>query len=510
MTIETLRTQSATTPARKVAVVGAGISGVTSASHLLRYGLDVVLFERSNAAGGVWHFDPRPSIEPRYPNDRPAPLDDKLIKGHQLEDDEVEVFNSGDGDGGDIPVLHAPPGPCYEGLQTNIPTTIMRSTLLSWPEGTPEHFGHYDVEKYIHDLSRLTGVERVIEYNTRVEEIVKDPGSDKWTLRTSSLQQTEEGYLLERKKRLFDSVVVASGHYQEPFIPNIKGLPTWKTRFPDRITHSKCYRSPGKFKGQNVLIIGAAVSSWDIAHQLNGHANKIYRSSRGGLFDISESLLPAIAEPVGEVESFNLPDDINLEDWNEESHIPGTATLKDGRVLSDVHSVILATGYLMTYPFLTGMQSSTMSREEADDRIVITAEGGMSHNLHKDIFYIPDPSLCFVGVPFHCSAFSLFDFQGEVVSRVLSGQASLPSEEEMRAQYQRRKETRGLGRNFHSLLHDEIPYMEDILSWVNDDAKKTGIRPMAGVDSNWHASYKKFKTTAIDGLQHGDKTKIKY
>jgi len=38
----------------RVAVIGAGISGVVSAAHLLAAGLKVTVFERSQAAGGVW------------------------------------------------------------------------------------------------------------------------------------------------------------------------------------------------------------------------------------------------------------------------------------------------------------------------------------------------------------------------------------------------------------------------------------------------------------------------
>lgn len=39
---------------KRVAVIGAGISGVVSAGHLIAAGLDVTVFERSEAAGGVW------------------------------------------------------------------------------------------------------------------------------------------------------------------------------------------------------------------------------------------------------------------------------------------------------------------------------------------------------------------------------------------------------------------------------------------------------------------------
>lgn len=38
----------------RVAVIGAGISGLVSALHLKKEGIDVVIFERSNSVGGVW------------------------------------------------------------------------------------------------------------------------------------------------------------------------------------------------------------------------------------------------------------------------------------------------------------------------------------------------------------------------------------------------------------------------------------------------------------------------
>lgn len=47
----------AVTTKRRVAVIGAGISGVVTAAHLSREGIDVTVFERSSAAGGVWCVD---------------------------------------------------------------------------------------------------------------------------------------------------------------------------------------------------------------------------------------------------------------------------------------------------------------------------------------------------------------------------------------------------------------------------------------------------------------------
>jgi ACS family pantothenate transporter-like MFS transporter len=43
-----------TSPTKRVAVIGAGISGVAAAAHMKKEGLEVTVFERSSAAGGIW------------------------------------------------------------------------------------------------------------------------------------------------------------------------------------------------------------------------------------------------------------------------------------------------------------------------------------------------------------------------------------------------------------------------------------------------------------------------
>jgi cation diffusion facilitator CzcD-associated flavoprotein CzcO len=39
-----------------VAVIGAGISGVSATAHLKASGLQVTLFERTGKSGGVWYL----------------------------------------------------------------------------------------------------------------------------------------------------------------------------------------------------------------------------------------------------------------------------------------------------------------------------------------------------------------------------------------------------------------------------------------------------------------------
>lgn len=39
---------------RTVAVIGAGVSGLSAAIHLKRQGLDVTVYERNSHVGGIW------------------------------------------------------------------------------------------------------------------------------------------------------------------------------------------------------------------------------------------------------------------------------------------------------------------------------------------------------------------------------------------------------------------------------------------------------------------------
>jgi len=124
--------------------------------------------------------------------------------------------------------------------------------------------------------------------------------------------------------------VVASGHYHAPRIPDIPGLAALKQRWPTAIQHSKGYRTPDGFKGKNVLLIGASVSSTDIARELGPFAGTIYQSHRNGKFDLPASLLPENAVRVEEVASFDPPPNKNTADLSPDGTLPTVITLKTG------------------------------------------------------------------------------------------------------------------------------------------------------------------------------------
>lgn len=468
---------------KKVAVIGAGISGVTSAAHLLRQGLEVVLFERAGIAGGVWHFDHRSAADPLYPNERPSRGDYETSPELAGRTPPPEA---GDKQQEEFQIAHAPPGPCYAGLMNNVSTRLMKTSVQLWPEGTPDYVSQKVLEEYIQAIANDHGVSAVTHYYTRVEDVRKR--GTEWALRTTTLQKTAFGVHLRERRWVFDAVVVASGHYNMPRIPDLPGLKEWKRAWPDRVFHSKRYRNPQVFKDQNVLLIGAGVSANDIAKEASAQANHIFQSCRGGLFDLPASLLPENATRVGGIKAFELDPSRHVE-GSDSRPIPGKIILESGEELTNIHSVVLCTGYITSYPFLAHLHSDLISAQKADDFVLVTGEGNMVHNLYKDIFYIEDPSLIFVGAPYYIATFSLFEFQAQVVARVLSGKAALPTQQQMRDEYQKRVKTKGLGREFHSLRGegDEEAYVLDLVGWMNQNAAELGSEDkMEGHTPEWH------------------------
>ncbi|XDG02443.1 hypothetical protein ABKA04_002058 [Annulohypoxylon sp. FPYF3050] len=468
---------------KDVAVIGAGISGVVSAAHLLRAGFNVTVFERTGVVGGVWDYQPQPDRDPPFPNVRPPSPNWDEVEKKGLSSDEVAL-------------IHGPPNPCYAGLKNNIPTPIMRSSLLQWPEGSEDLVDQKVVHQYIQDIARIHGVYEKIIFHTRVESVSKPEGDKAWTVDTSTFARTKSGHNLTKKSWKFDAVIVASGHYHIPFVPDVPGLSTWKQRFPDRVTHSKQYRTPVPFSNQTILIIGAGVSALDIAKETAPLGAKIIQSRRESKYDVLVSRLPEGVDRVAMVAEF-IPDTV---DGKSESAplkpgqaIPGKVVLEDGRVLEGIDHVIIATGYITSYPFLGDLEQPLTPWEDADEKVLITSDGYITHNLHKDIFYIPDPSLAFIGVSHLVSTFSLFDFQAQVAAKVFAGQARLPPTSIMKEEHRERKIRFQPGDRFHSMYAAEDAYIDKVLSWINGDLAKAGLDPLPGMDNVWKSNYKLFQ-----------------
>ncbi|KAJ5674393.1 Dimethylaniline monooxygenase N-oxide-forming [Penicillium maclennaniae] len=210
----------------RVAVIGAGISGIVSAAQLLAAGLQVTVFERSQAAGGVWLFDKRVPIEAHYPNCQSSDV------GRYSRDDRSENEQK--------ILIHAPRVLAMKVLPT---TSRPRCSAQNSTRGQREP-RTIVLKEYIQDTSKKTGVDNVTIYGALVKQVYKT--GQEWHVHWTTLEQdSNSGHIAEQQNTAvhstwqFDAVVVGSGHYHTPLIPDITGLAEAKAKWPAKITHSK-------------------------------------------------------------------------------------------------------------------------------------------------------------------------------------------------------------------------------------------------------------------------------
>ncbi|KAK8021779.1 FAD dependent oxidoreductase protein [Apiospora arundinis] len=509
---------------KTVAIIGAGLSGVVSAAHLLRAGIDVTVFERGGEIGGAWIYSEQPDRDPPFPNDRRPSLQFLDIEGYfcdalqQASRDTAGVSMSISEAAAHI---FAPPGPVYTNMKSRGTEVIMRTTLRDWPEGVKAPIDPGDVVAYLRDIADTYQVRDKIRFHTSVDSITKDGDNDgnpvgdgrgSWRIRTSKLVSINpKSYKRERETWDFDAVVVAAGRYGIPHVPDIPGLAQWKARFPGRVKHTKQYRTAEPYRGKTVLVVGAHISALDITNELVGVAGKVYQSARPTETDFRSRVRrdgETKMEMVAMVAEFAaLADDHGHSDssvptaamaLDNDLPIPGRVVLSDGRILDDVDHILFATGYLTTFPFLGPVLEQPLTEpQDADEAVVITADARTVHNLHEDIFYIPDPTLAFVGVTQYASTFSLFDIQALVLAAVWAGRARLPSQAAMREEQRRRKarlqRLPGALLNGVYLLDDFV--IRRLLDWINEDMMEEeggsgGNNTLAGPDAEWWAAFR--------------------
>lgn len=114
-------------------------------------------------------------------------------------------------------------------------------------------------------MSTEAKVHHITTYGARVKKLVKD-GSE-WRITWSTPQVGIESKIIEVKQesvsyyrldhvvrvdsaQCFDAVIVASGHYHAPRVPDIPGLSETKSKYGTRIMHSKEYRRSESFKNK--------------------------------------------------------------------------------------------------------------------------------------------------------------------------------------------------------------------------------------------------------------------
>ena len=193
-------------PAR-VCVIGAGMSGLAAVEALARAGYEVTCFEAGSAVGGMW----------RYEND-----------------------------GGS--------SAAYASLQTNTSRRRMRYPSLPMHDAVPEFPGHRDMLAYLESYADHNALARNIRFRSRVEKVARVRGAEREEWEVSARGATPGR---------FDWVVVATGHYSAPAAPELPG------EFDGELAHVCRYRTPDRYAGRRVVVVGGAQSALDIVAEIS-------------------------------------------------------------------------------------------------------------------------------------------------------------------------------------------------------------------------------------------------
>jgi len=153
----------------------------------------------------------------------------------------------------------------------------------------------------------------------------------------------------------FDALVVATGHYNLPWLPSIPGLVEYDRRYPGRVIHSKHFRSPQKFAGKKVIVVGGSVSAHEILHEIlevETVQRPVYASLRGEPIP-SFGWAPFIHPHIARQKQIS-----KLDPQTGDVHFEG------GTVVKGVDHIVFATGYTFSFPWLKTVQERMRGREK--------------------------------------------------------------------------------------------------------------------------------------------------
>ena len=204
----------------QVAVIGAGISGLTAGKMLKDYGVRYTTFETSDRIGGNWAFG--------NPN------------GHSS---------------------------AYRSL--HIDTSKDRLSFKDYP--MPPHYPsfphHSEVKAYLDDYADVFGLKDHIEFGNGVVHAAK-AGEGGWLIRDQA-----------GAERRFDLLVVGNGHHWDPRFPDFPGVFTGESIH----SHSYIDpTTPLELTGKRILVVGIGNSAADITVELSSKAlrNDVTLSTR--------------------------------------------------------------------------------------------------------------------------------------------------------------------------------------------------------------------------------------
>uniref|UniRef100_A0A3P9JMG4 Flavin-containing monooxygenase n=1 Tax=Oryzias latipes TaxID=8090 RepID=A0A3P9JMG4_ORYLA len=444
---------------QRVAVIGAGPSGLTSIKCCLDEMLEPTCFESSNDIGGLWRFKETP--EPGKAN-------------------------------------------IYQSVVINSSKEMMSYSDFPPPAELPNNMHHSEVMLYLRLYAQEFQLMQHIRFQTTVVSVRQRADfavTGQWDVDTESAAG-------QRETHIFDAVLVCSGHYTQPHLPlsDFPGIEGFKGRY----LHSWEYRNSKGLEGKRVLVIGTGNSGSDIAVDISRAAERVYLSTRRGAWVIGRvglgglpgdivwssrmqsmmrNLFPnwstrAVENKLNEAfdhklyglkpkHSFWAQIPIVNDDLagriisgrvqvkpNVKEFLGTSVVFADGSIINEVDTVIFATGYNYSFPFLPPK---------------IQTKCGYRLRLYKHIFPpLTRPTLAVVGFIHGFGAVNpLAEMQARWATRVFKGLVELPSEEIMLKEIE--KDSEIMHQSY--VCSERNPLQVDYLPYMDSLAEKVGVKP---------------------------------
>ena len=216
----------------KVAIIGAGASGICLARYLVEDGADITVFEMGSYIGGQW------------------------------------VYNNDSGT-----------SPAYKTLHINSPKNLTQFPEYPFPKDVQLFPSHQDMHKYLTDYANHFGVTPRIRFRTKVVAVrplfKPDVEKPSW-----------EVELQDGSREIFDQVVCASGHLIKP-----KHASELRDNFKGEYLHSFNYRDPADFARKKVCVVGVGNSAMDVASDVCVTSEKTVLVARTGVVIVPKLLM---------------------------------------------------------------------------------------------------------------------------------------------------------------------------------------------------------------------------
>ena len=223
---------------KKVAIIGAGPSGLALAKQLVDRNIEFVIYERDSGLGGVWNCDNEHSV-------------------------------------------------MYDSAHTISSKTMTQFSEFPMPGQFSEYISHRKMLQYLQSYAEQFDLLKYIHFSCSIKNIVKTARGN-YQVTLDSSPGIEEIYE-------FEHVAIATGHASKANVPDIS-----LDNFEGDVFHSAQYKEPSIFKDKNVLVIGAGNSGCDIACEAIITAKNVTLSIRRGYYFIPKFVLGMPADVFGE------------------------------------------------------------------------------------------------------------------------------------------------------------------------------------------------------------------